>query len=135
MATIASFPSLSSSPRSSRFHTRDWWRRFIGDWPGSGLTQAEYCRRHGVRLGSFSWWRFRVRQERDSVTPKRDGVSGFLPVRIVPPAANKSTSLPASSSAAPVEIVLSGDRLVRVYPESDLSFVRRVVEALESPSC
>jgi len=30
------------------------WRRHIEAWQGSGLSQADYCRRHGVNANTFS---------------------------------------------------------------------------------
>ncbi|UHD16877.1 IS66 family insertion sequence element accessory protein TnpA [Thiocapsa bogorovii] len=37
--------------------SREQWRELVRGWPGSGLTQAQYCERHGISTGSLSRWR------------------------------------------------------------------------------
>jgi hypothetical protein len=37
--------------------SREQWRELVGGWPGSGLTQAQYCEHHGMSTGSLSRWR------------------------------------------------------------------------------
>jgi len=37
-----------------------YWRRWLGKWERSGLTQAEFCRRHGLKAASFAWWKHRL---------------------------------------------------------------------------
>jgi hypothetical protein len=112
MATIDRF----SRPRRTR-RSRDWWRRFIEEWPRSGRTQAAYCREHGVALGSFCWWRSRFRSK---TSPS------FLPVTIVPPRASSPPSAPS-----PLEVVLRSGHLVRIREGFDAALLREVVIALE----
>jgi transposase len=107
--------------------SREWWGHFVEGWPRSGLTQAQYCRRHGVPLGSFSWWRFRLRPQ-PRKAPKI--APTFLPVTITRPAA----LVPRSTSSG-IEVVLAGGRVVRVHERFDANLLRRVVAALEERSC
>ena len=37
------------------------WQRRIGQWQRSGMSQAAFCRRHGLALATFSWWRARLK--------------------------------------------------------------------------
>ena len=38
----------------------DEWRRLVSDQASSGLSGLEWCRRHGVKYGSFALWRRRL---------------------------------------------------------------------------
>ena len=37
-----------------------YWAAQLAAWERSGLTQAEYCRRHGIKAGNFAWWKRRL---------------------------------------------------------------------------
>ena len=52
--------------------TRAFWRSHFEVWKLSGLTQREYCERHGLSLKSFGNWRGQLKRE-DAVGPKRGG--------------------------------------------------------------
>ena len=34
-----------------------YWRRLVSAWQRSGLTQVEFCRRRGVKVTAFGWWK------------------------------------------------------------------------------
>lgn len=40
------------------------WRKHLRAWRGSGLSQTEYCRRHGVTAADFSWWKCELARTR-----------------------------------------------------------------------
>jgi hypothetical protein len=126
MATIPSERLTSSPPSRRRIERgRRFWKRFIAEWPGSGVTQAEYCRRAEVPLGSFCWWKHRLNRER--VT--------FLPVNVVSERSNSSDPSTRSVESTALEVVVQSGRVLRVRPECDLKFLKRVVEALEDSAC
>lgn len=35
----------------------EYWRRMMTAWESSGLTQAEFCRRRGLKAVTFGWWK------------------------------------------------------------------------------
>ncbi len=37
-----------------------YWATQLATWERSGLTQAEYCRRHRIKAGTFAWWKRRL---------------------------------------------------------------------------
>lgn len=41
---------------------RQLWQEHISGWQQSGLTQARYCKEHGIKLPSFSYWRKKLRE-------------------------------------------------------------------------
>jgi hypothetical protein len=34
-----------------------YWARMVAAWEASGLTQAEFCRRRGLKAVTFAWWK------------------------------------------------------------------------------
>lgn len=37
-----------------------FWRKHVDDWSGSGISQADYCRRSGISLSTFQYWKRRL---------------------------------------------------------------------------
>lgn len=91
------------------------WRRWIDQWQHSGLTVRAFCARHGLSEPSFYAWRRTLQQ--------RQPVPTFVPVRVVPDS--------TSAAAASIEIVLAGDRTLRVAPGFDAATLRRLLHLLE----
>ena len=48
------------------------WKKHIADWQASGLSQTEYCRRHGLNANTFSG---RLRDYKSQ---------GLIPVQVQP---------------------------------------------------
>jgi hypothetical protein len=69
-----------------------YWAGLVAGWEQSGLTQAEFCRRRGVKAGSFAWWK-----------RKLGGTNG----RAAKPARRRSASGGDGKRASFVEIGLS----------------------------
>ena len=69
------------------------WKNHIEDWQSSGLSQAEYCRQHGLNANTFSG---RLSHHRSQEKPRQ---SGLIPVQV--------QSAPAASDAAAGPVVLS----------------------------
>ena len=34
-----------------------YWQRHLDRWERSGLSQAAFCRRHGLKAVTFGWWK------------------------------------------------------------------------------
>lgn len=49
-----------------RRRTRDQWRELVEEYEGAGLTQEEFARSYGVKLGTFRTWLYRFRRARVS---------------------------------------------------------------------
>ncbi len=97
--------------------TRQEWRDHTAAWSRSGLTAADYAKRHGLNPGTFSWWRTELRRER-SVSP---GLT-LVPVTMAPARADHV-----------IEVALPDGVVVRVSEQSDLARVAQLVRALVSP--
>jgi len=46
---------------------REQWRVHSAAWQESGQTQGEYCKRHGLNLKTFAYWRRRFKAESSTV--------------------------------------------------------------------
>ena len=68
------------------------WKQHIEDWQASGLSQAEYCRQHGLNANTFSG---RLHHYRSQGLPPRPGL---IPVQVQP--------LPTAAEAASGPVVL-----------------------------
>jgi len=96
------------------------WRRLIQLWKNSGLSVRAFCARHHITQPSFYAWRRELQQ--------RDGATTFVPVQVV------TDDHPASST--PIEILLTGDRSVRIMPGFDPATLRQLLAVLqEVPPC
>jgi hypothetical protein len=74
------------------------WRRHIEAWQASGLSQAAYCRLHGLAISTFS---ARLSAHRASASPP-PASPALVPVRVEP----------AAPAAAPLVLrTASGHRL------------------------
>jgi hypothetical protein len=109
---------MSHSPlirRDDMRHGREWWSRQVAGWRASGLTQAEYARRHGITEGSLARWSGRLRSE----------VEGRDLVEIKGPA-HGETGL-----SRPIELVVEGRYLLRLWPGTDSEHLRKILSVLE----
>ena len=116
------------------------WQKRMGEYEQSGLTAREFCKREGLVLHQFSWWRSELKRRalKSSQTkkPRRqrkasrkksvrrrkaDAGPSFVPVTIQS----------ASPSGASVEIVLDQPPRIRVSAGFDAELLREVVRVLE----
>jgi hypothetical protein len=123
---------------SARVKRRALWRERLEAWSASGLSQAEFCRRRGLKPVDFSWWKrtlwhgekhyenaarsgLRIEDATHHAQPLNSPL--FIPVELTSP------------SAPCVEIVLSNRRVIRSGLDCDVSALARLAAALESVPC
>jgi hypothetical protein len=100
-----------TTPGSKRAH----WQRHIDQWRTSGLTQAEYCRRHSIAKHQWGYWRKRL-----SSDPH--------PAVLVP------VSVPGSSSpGSPLRVIIDSRFRIEVHPGFDPATLIEVVACLSTP--
>jgi hypothetical protein len=107
--------------RSKRTH----WAAHVAAWQSSGVSQAAYCRRHGLSLGSFGYWRRQLRTDRDEPDAGVPEARALLPIHMAPMATS-----PLSSWG--VEVCLSNGLRVRLPGLDDAASVVSLVRALSS---
>jgi hypothetical protein len=96
------------------------WRRWIGEWRGSGLSVRAFCERRGLAIPTFYAWRRTLER-------RADQKAAFVPVQVVTDAA------PALASA--LEVVLTDGRTVRVAPGFDAATLLQLLAVLEGRPC
>jgi len=96
---------------------RVFWQRMIRDQARAGLSVRAWCRRHQLSEPAFYWWRRRI--GRCGTSGRGPATSVLAPVHVV-----------AESDEALIEIVLSGDRRVRLRGRVDRQVLVDVLAAL-----
>jgi transposase-like protein len=110
-----------------RRHTREHWRGLVGGWAGSGLTQAQYCDRHGISAASFYRWREVFRQEREAsggwVARRGEEPVHLLPVQVL-------AARDGAGEESALRLVFSGGVRLEVSTGFDAATLARVVAVL-----
>ena len=122
--------------KRSRAGRREQWRQRVAAQSGSGLSAAAYCREHGLGVNSFYRWR-RIFEAEGGSSASAGGI-GDSPVSSEPRFAELrivGTGLAPGGAASGVELVLSGERRLRLSPNFDVETLQRAVAALESLPC
>ena len=101
-----------------------FWRRMVGRQARSGLSIRAWCREHDLHEHAFYWWRVRLARAGRKIRSRRPA---FVPVRV--------SSQGVSGTEGQIEIVLSGDRRVRVSGPVDRETLAEVLAVLEGRPC
>jgi hypothetical protein len=115
--------------------TLDSWPSLIARWKLSGLTQAEFCARHGISLPTFRYHLYKPSRrsgpDRALAGTHSAAAPLFLPVVCSPaPPPDRAPSAPS-----PIQVILSDGVRVAVAPGFDPETLRRVVDALGRTPC
>jgi hypothetical protein len=109
-----------------------YWQRLVAAWAKSGLSQAEFCRRRKVKAVNFGWWKRKL--ESTSIPHPRTGRSSSnrtaASARLAKPQFVEFRMPNAAASA--YEIVLRGDRVIRLPQQFDPAVIAQLVVAVES---
>ena len=97
------------------------WENRITAWSESGLSQKEFCNQNGISASAFHYWRKRLRKEAAGSQP-------FVEVKTPSPGKDSHKESPHHA----LTLRLSGGIEIMVNAESDLSFLLRVINALEN---
>lgn len=133
MANESTYPRAGDRTPSACAQREEHWRRIVARQEQSGLTQAAFCRREGLKKNALSWWARELRKRdgdraptKVSHRPKAKRAS-FIPVRVIQTAPRNGTS--------PVEVLTRSGHVVRLQPDFDPATLRKVVAALEGQPC
>jgi hypothetical protein len=102
---------------------RPQWVRIAEQFEHSGLTQKQFAQQQGLPLSTVQSWIYRRRRQ--------ESAPSAPPVRLLP----VEVSAPAVSSAGKVEVLTARGVRVSFALGTDVSYVARLVAALERPSC
>ena len=113
---------MHKQPRATR---REFWQRVLARQAASGLSIQQFCRQEHLPAATAYAWRHRLRRQTGRRPAAQRLAVGFAPVRIVP----EASGLLAGGL---IEIVLSGDRRVRLAGRVDKQVLADVVAILTS---
>jgi hypothetical protein len=119
-----------------------YWARLLASWQKSGLTQAEFCRRRGVKAVTFAWWKRKLRgaaerthrrRSRPTATRRRPEAK-FTEVRWPGRVLTGGAPVVATSDAhsGAYEIVLTDGLLIRLPGDFDPTKVSQLIGLVAS---
>lgn len=98
------------------------WRRRVDRQAASGQSVRAWCRRHRVKETAFHWWRRELaRRNTEAQAPS------FVPVQVIDD--------PSRDGAAPIEIVLTDGRRIRITGTVNRETLTEVLDVLEYRAC
>lgn len=127
-ATVEQPPPAPEPSRAPEQH----WREVLGDWQQSGLKPRAFCDQRGLSIGSFSYWRYRIR--------RLDGLAAAAPAKAPASTRRKPAFIPVRLSASSIhptaiEVVLRGGQTLKVAKGADEALLRMVIGVLEGTPC
>lgn len=120
-----------------------YWARLVASWRKSGLTQAEFCRRRGVKAVTFAWWKRKLGGTAEqpnsgrsrSTTTRRRPEATFTevrwPGRVL---ANGAQAAISGARSGGYEIVLTDGALIRLPVDFDPEKASQLI-GLVTPRC
>ena len=81
------------------------WRGHVERYLRGGLSRREYCQRHKLALGTFDYWRRRLRSE---------GVPAAAPSSRAVEVVRVDLEVASAICSAPLEVVVGNGRTIRV---------------------
>ncbi len=100
--------------------SRKVWAERVARWNASGLTAAEFARRHDVVEGSLKWWKWKLGSLARAQTKTATPMSPMTFVEMTSPARRDSLA-----------VVLESGVQVQVPADFDEATLARLLDALE----
>jgi hypothetical protein len=111
--------AMADTDGMNRAGREAYWREQIAACAASGMSAVRYCRESGIPIAKYRWWKGELkRRNAVAVLPAL-----FAEVRPV----LRCGAVPSPS----IEVVLGGERVVRVPAGFDETTLMRVVRVLE----
>ena len=101
---------------------RNWqqWRELVEGWQRSGLTQREYCERHGISVASLVRWRDILRRQRSDKQTDSGQALQLLPVQLVE----------AGNAVRTLTLVLNDGLRIELPDDFNVSVLQRLLGVL-----
>ena len=98
---------------------RAYWKQHIDSWQQTGLTQAEYCRRHNLKHHQLVYWRKRfLKTETD--------------VRFVPLKLEDLLDMPSGPQLASLTLVIDNQFKIEIRAGFDPQLLRQLIFSLRA---
>jgi len=102
--------------QKSAEYKRKIWSERIASWKQSGLSQRAYCKQHQLVLGTFCYWRGRLKKQK-ACSPT--GKPRFLPVTLTQP------------KHAALILKINDRHSIEIKPGFDPELLSKVVRAVQ----
>lgn len=109
--------------RSER-RSRSWWSETVERWKRSGLTAAQFGRRHGVSDRTLLWWSSMLKR---GTRAEREPRAAIVPLEVT------VTPTVTALGGNAIEIAV-GRAVLRVEVGTDVAYVSELVERLGASS-
>ena len=96
---------------------RSYWKQHIDSWQETGLTQAEYCRRHNLKHHQLVYWKKRF-------SHTETGVS-FVPLKL-----EDWLAIPTGQNQASLTLAINNDFKIKISAGFDAQLLRQLIIAL-----
>ncbi|MBU1248347.1 MAG: IS66 family insertion sequence element accessory protein TnpB, partial [Proteobacteria bacterium] len=109
------------------------WADHITVWTQGGLSQSEYCRRHGLAVSTFRYWRSKFGEQSSQRGPASSADTAN-PAAIVPvPMHTGVIRWPAGGAQdqAPLQIAVGNRYRIEVHGDFAPALLGKVVRTLE----
>jgi hypothetical protein len=114
-------PSASRPGRRPDPATRQCWQQRLQRFHTSGLSVLDFCACEGISTASFYAWKRRLQTHAVPPVPEEPR---FVPIRVR-----------SAPSGAPVELVLCSGVILRLPPDTDLPWLRQLLDLLRDSPC
>lgn len=98
---------------------RTYWKKHIESWRETGLTQAEYCRRHNLKHHQLVYWKRRVLETETAVS--------FVPLKL-----EELLDIPARANRASLCLVINDLYKIEVGAGFDANVLQQLIIALRA---
>lgn len=105
----------------------DEWAARVAGWRRSGKTAASFSDGRGFNPKTLTWWASELRRRSRRTDALERGVVRFAKV------VARGDARSVAAGGASIEIVVRGDRVVRVTRGFDAEVLAAVVDTLEGP--
>ena len=116
-----SHPSLSA----------EHWQQHIAAWQASGITQADYCKKHGLVPHTFWYWKKKFSPMPPSSAPAAVPVAPFIPLTIMEaPQADRMPDAAADPRVAAISVHVGCRYRIDLLPGFDPATLRQALAIL-----
>jgi hypothetical protein len=105
-----------AQPQTTTERKTQLWSNRIRSWKQSDLSQRAYCEQHQLVLGTFVYWRSRLKKSEAGVHADKPR---FLPVTL------------KQQRHASLTLLISGRHHLEIKPDFDPDLLTKVVQAVQ----
>lgn len=102
---------------------RAYWEKQVMQWGVSGLSQAEYCRKHHLKSHQFLYWKQKM--TRQEATPR------FVQVDLHP----VPDPDPDAGVSSPLRVIFSDRLCIEIHKGFDPATLEQVILSLRRAGC